>query len=1479
MITAQSGHGTEVSRGTPVELQLSVIDPVRDDRMDMLVEADPAAPVGALAAEIAHRLGRSDDGQGPPTLHINGFRLDPEVPLDASPVRDGALVSLGTPAACPPPQAQGLVEVRVVGGPDAGGVHRLGPGVAVVGSGPDAWIRLADSALPLLAAEVDVAVDGGVTVRPVFGSSATLDGEQLTEERSWRPGGVVAVGNTLLELRTPAFPDTALRPSEDGTGLDYNRPPRITPPPRRTKFQLPQEPRQSDARPLPWVMALTPLIGAVTMALVMNRMTFLLLALLSPVALIGNHFYDRRNGKKSYRTTVAAYEKQKASIESQARRAMAEETRARRDGAPDPAALFVTATGPTQHLWERRLIDEDHALLRVGTGRLPSEVEVNDPNKEDHRRGEARDLTDVPVTVALRTHGVLGVAGRGELPRAIGRWLVAQAAVLHSPADLSVCVLTDPSGRHCWEWVRWLPHARAREGQSAVALLGTDTDSVARRISELLAAVAARQDAWREAGGGPNQAWSGPSVLVVLDGSRRLRALPGLTQILREGPRVGVHLICLDADRRLLPEECRALVEEDHFGLLQVSQAGEEPVVSVRPDCVSPQWCEQVARAMAPMRDVSGDEGGALPDACRLLDLIGMEPPASGAISALWTMGGRSTTAVVGASFDGPFAIDLVRDGPHGLVAGTTGAGKSELLQTIVASLAVANRPDAMTFVLVDYKGGAAFKDCVKLPHTVGMVTDLDTHLVERALQSLGAELRRREHILARAGTKDLEDYLIAMRRDPSLAPMPRLLIVIDEFASMARELPDFVTGLVNIAQRGRSLGIHLILATQRPSGVVSPEIRANTNLRIALRVTDASESQDVIDAPDAGHIAKSTPGRAYVRLGASSLLPFQSGRVGGRRPGQVATSTATPWIVPLAWDAVGRPAPERPAGRRQDEADLLTDLAVLVEAVNEANTQLGIPPQHSPWLPALPEATVLDELGAPAARSRDGLVPAPYAVDDLPGEQARRVAAIDLTGFGHLMIAGAPGTGRSQILRTMAGSLARHNSCADVHLYALDCGNGALLALNSLPHCGAVVRGTETDRAVRLIGKLADEAQRRMGLLGERGFTDLGEQRTGVAEEERLPHIVLLIDRWEGFTAALGDLNSGQLTDTVFRLMREGASVGIHVITSGDRTLLIGRISTLTENKIALRLSDPSDLSLIGLNPRKIPQNLPAGRAFHSAGQIETQIALLAEDTSGQSQAAALAAIGEAAKRRDAAVPRARRPFRVDVLPGRIDFADAWELRDAGHGRLWAMAAVGGDQLNALGPDLAQGSPAFVIAGPPRSGRSSTLLTMARSFLTAGTKVIIAAPRTSPLRMLAAAAGVAGCFEGGDITAEELTAAIGRLGGFGVILVDDAELLRTCEAGDVFTSVLRRSAGADVGLVLAGDADEVCGGFSGWQVEAKRARRGLLLSPQNLSDADLIGVRLQRSQTGAAVQPGRGLLHLGDGEVRVVQVPLTTIP
>ena len=245
-----------------------------------------------------------------------------------------------------------------------------------------------------------------------------------------------------------------------------------------------------------------------------------------------------------------------------------------------------------------------------------------------------------------------------------------------------------------------------------------------------------------------------------------------------------------------------------------------------------------------------------------------------------------------------------------------------------------------MTFVLVDYKGGSAFSGCVHLPHVTGMVTDLDPHLTQRALASLSAELRRREKMLAAAGAKDIEEYTERAGREPRPDPLPRLVIVIDEFASLARDLPDFVTGLVSIAQRGRSLGIHLILATQRPSGAVSADIRANTNLRIALRMTDAAESADVIDAPDAAQISRTTPGRGYVRLGHASLVPFQAGRIRGRRPG--ATAQARPWVAAVAWADLGRPQARRPAGpEREDEA--LSDEALPDEALPDEAGDLAV--------------------------------------------------------------------------------------------------------------------------------------------------------------------------------------------------------------------------------------------------------------------------------------------------------------------------------------------------------------------------------------------------------------------------------------------------------------------------------------------------------------------------------------------------------
>jgi S-DNA-T family DNA segregation ATPase FtsK/SpoIIIE len=1470
-----------------MRLAVTVVSPSTRQSADVVLDADPATPVAEIAAEFGRvayggfavadqnvlrfpgprstgTLAMAPQPETAPqsamALFVDYQQIDPSLTIEQSAIRDGSVVSLGGAEGCLRPEPTGLVEIRVTGGPAAGAVHRLSIGQADIGGGRTTAIRIADNSVPDYALQVAVDPRGGTMVVPFEGVEAFIDRTPLDNAVQWLPGQQIAVGASLLTLAPYEPPDAALHPSEDGSGIDFNRPPRLLPPERQTKFNLPSPPTKEERRPLPILMAVVPLILGVAMAYFLHEIYMLAMCLMSPVMLIGNHFTDRKRGTKTWSVRTAEYNEHKARIEADAAAALDVERVQRRDEAPDPATVLSIASGPRRRLWERRSTDPDYLMLRVGTADLPSAVELNDPTQDDHRRQVFWQIPDAPVIVPLAERGVLGIAGPGDSPRALGRWVVAQSATLHSPNDLQIYVLTDSSGEECWQWTRWLPHCRPMLGQNCAALIGNDAESVATRIAELISLINARQKAQREAGG--RDVRFGQDVLVVFDGSRKLRSLPGSIQVLKEGPSVGVFAVCLDADERLLPAECQAVTIVEPDGFLRVQQMMAATSRGVRPDYVRPGWCSRIARGMASIRDASdSEEAMGLPESSRLLDVLQLEPPSANAIAARWASGGRSTLAMIGDSYDGPFGIDMRKDGPHGLIAGTTGSGKSELLQSLVASLAVANRPDEMTFVLVDYKGGSAFKDCVQLPHTVGMVTDLDTHLVERALVSLSAELTRREHLLAGVGAKDIEDYQILLDRSRGrMEPMPRLLIVIDEFASMVRELPDFVAGLVNIAQRGRSLGIHLILATQRPSGVVSGDIRANTNLRIALRVTDSEESTDVIDARDAANISKNTPGRAYVRLGHASLVPFQAGRVGGRRPGTAQPVAVRPWLAPVDWSDLGRPEPSRPVVKKQDEQEI-TDLRVLVAEIGKAVAGLGIAPQHSPWLPALPETLLLRELR-----------PGAFGVEDLPARQRQQPVVMDLESFSHLMAAGAPRTGRSQLLRTMAGTLALAYSAADVHMYGIDCGNGALLPLADLPHCGAVVQRTQPERATRLLRRLAGEVERRQELLAMGGFASIGEQRATVPPEQRLAHIFVFLDRWEGFTTTLGESQAN--TDIIMKILGEGAGTGVHLVMTGDRSLVAGRMAAMCEEKLAFKLAEKDDFGMIGLRARDLPDDIPPGRCFRAGSGIEVQVALLDTDASGQGQAAALRAIAASCSSRDAAVPTSLRAFRVDMLPVRISFADAWGMRPV-TGPMWGMVGVGGDELAAYGPDLADGVPAFIVAGPAKSGRSTILVSMARSLLAAGTPVVLAAPRPSPLRHLAGQPGVVRVFEGLDIDEEEFQSALDSAGERCVVLIDDAELVKDCDATGIFSQILSRGADSGRALVFAGDADSICVGFGGWQVDAKRARRGCLTSPQTLPEGQLIGATLTHAMTGAPTRPGRALLHLGDGTVFTVAVPI----
>jgi DNA segregation ATPase FtsK/SpoIIIE, S-DNA-T family len=596
-----------------MRLAVTVVSPATRQSTDIVLDADPATPMAAVTAELG-RFARGDGGapaQSPPaaSLYVDCQRIWQRLTLAEAPIRDGCVISLDSPDGCVVPEPSGLVDVLVAGGPDAGAIHRIGPGRADIGSGAAAAIRIGDPAMPSRALLVYVDDQGGCHVAAYPQAAATLDRAQLAAPVPWLPGQQIAIGGTLLGLASYAPSDAALRPSADGAGLDFSRPPRSSPslaaPP---SFPLSPSSSPADRGSLPVLAAGLPLVIGLTLAFLLHQVYVLALAGLSPVLLIGGALTERGGGRRRTAGQPAEDAGHRSRIEGDARAALDAEQAARREQCPDPATALGIASGPRRRLWERRRADPDYLLLRIGTADLPATVELAGSGQErpGRRRTVVRSVPDALVTLPLAECGVVGVAGPGDCARAVGRWLVASAAILHSPNELRIYLLTDASGQAGWEWVRWLPHCRPGPGGSCAAQVGNDAESIAARIAELLAIVAARHQVIRD---GYQGVGSGPGIVVVLDGSRRLRSLPGVGQLLGDGPQVGVYVLCLDDGERLLPAECRTIAVFGRDGL-RVQQMTADTVRGVVADHADPGWCARVARSLAPVRDVGDDRRG-----------------------------------------------------------------------------------------------------------------------------------------------------------------------------------------------------------------------------------------------------------------------------------------------------------------------------------------------------------------------------------------------------------------------------------------------------------------------------------------------------------------------------------------------------------------------------------------------------------------------------------------------------------------------------------------------------------------------------------------------------------------------------------------------------------------------------------------------------------------------------------------------------
>jgi S-DNA-T family DNA segregation ATPase FtsK/SpoIIIE len=1424
------------------------------ERRDISVETGDDVSPDEFESAIGHHIGAP-----PGTVRL--VRSDTQVPLaDAS-----SMVSLGL--------AQGELLTAVDGGhvrstpqtvltvdsgPASGASYELTPGAHVVGREIDCAIQVADPSLSRHHVVVRVVPDGVVVTDAGSTNGTYVDGRRLGpgEEAVISEASVVRAGRSEMSIR-PWSP--VRRPPGDATGhIGFNRPPRFVRPLQAPALTLDAPPEVPGRVRLPLLASLLPIVLGVVLWLLTGSVLMLAFTALSPLMAAGSYVEDRRGGKRHFGERSAAFRGQLADVERRLKDEVEREAAHARTASPATSLLVRRAHDLLPELWERRDDDVDFLALRVGTATRPASARVElGPGGAESLRQEALGrlarlgaLDSVPVTVPLREVGGLGVVGGAAGVDALVRSLAVQAATLHSPRDLVVVAAVSSDAATKWDWLMWLPHARTRS-VDLTHTLAVGSRSVSSLVEELAALVRERRRV-RVRGSAVSTVRRMQHVIAFVDENAISDRVP-LAQLLADAPEAGVTVVWIGTASRSLPNGCRVVLELDpHVASLSVfdTRTGET-VSDVLAEGVPPGVAADVARDLAPLVDVGGGRGNAqLPTEVGLLTLLEARTLTPEWLSSRWESEGSGRRVVLGVAAQGAYAPDIRRDGPHALVAGTTGSGKSELLQTLVASLALTYPPDRLTLLLVDYKGGAAFKDCMKLPHTVGVVTDLDGHLAQRALVSLDAELRAREALLRECGAKDLEELT---RTNPRKAP-PDLVIVIDEFATLAKEVPEFVSGVVDVAQRGRSLGLHLVLATQRPGGSVTESIRANTNLRIALRVSEPGESSDVLGSDVAARIRGDQRGRAFSRVGQSEPVEFQAAYVGG-----VSRLGARTRSVIVSDFRMGDTQVD---GDRTLVAASATDLSRIVTAVHECWRGSGRPDPRRPWLPPLEAVVRLETLDG-LDRQNGRIVP--LGVLDEPGKQRQMPLAVDLETDGSILVFGASGSGKTTLLRTVAAALASRTRPEDVQLYGLDFATRGLVSLESLPHVGSVIPADEPALVERLFAMLRRELTRRKVLLAEAGASTLSSY-LAMDEREALARIVVLLDGYAGFHATFEKVDLGALVDVLPRLVSEGRPLGIHLVIAADRRAAIpASLLGLIGRRLVLRLADADEYSALGIDPRLTKGAfLPAGRGFMDG--TELQVAVVGETPSAEEQVKAVQRLGtELHARHGASVAP---PIRA--LPERVRLES---LPDPTR-PLESVIGMNDDDLHAVPVSLQDGH--FSVIGPYRSGRSTALQAVVTSLARGPRKttLVLLAPRRSPLTELAvwdvAASGVDECATVAQGLVDTLESGASTAHGATIVFVDDAEELAEGPAAAGLETLARRGRDIDVVLVTATERQAAQRAY-GWLRDVRKDEHGLLLDPDVDIDGDMLGVRLPR-RTNVVFPPGRGYL-VKRGDLALIQI------
>lgn len=986
---------------------------------------------------------------------------------------------------------------------------------------------------------------------------------------------------------------------------EYKRSPRIIKRIPAVKLELKAPPEKVEPKKGELLMLILPTIAtsAVTVGvgMMMGRGRYLLMSVAATLATtlvaILRYFSNKKEHRETNQRNHEMYEAYLLRKRKEIYETFVKEEDAHGYNYPSMSIINRMVHSCDSRIYERLATDKDFLTVSLGRQYGPVSFEIRMPEesigeKKDDLYQEMLDLKNeysmVWKSVAVdlkRAH--LGLVGDRRIIHQQLQMYLCQLATFQSYRDLQIIALYDEKYASDFGWMKWLPHCKI-QGLNVRGLIHSERtrDQILNSMNQILKE---RNQKLEES---KKEARFLPHFLFVIDEPKLIIDHSIMEYLNREGDRLGFSIIYTSYLRANLPEYIGTVLLMEHAKeatlLLREKEYCNEKIMLQEGGTVN---LELFARDLGVLNHVLG-AASHIPESITFFDMYQVMNPEELEISKRWNthFADKSLAVPLGERAVGDIVelnLHEKAHGPHGLVAGTTGSGKSEIIQSYILSLAVNFHPHEVGFLLIDYKGGGMAGLFRHLPHLLGTITNLDGSESMRALASIKSELARRQKLFGDNNVNHINAYMRLFREGSVPEPLPHLFLISDEFAELKKEQPDFMKELVSTARIGRSLGVHLILATQKPTGVVDDQIWTNSKFKLALKVQDEADSKEILKTPDAASITQA--GRAYLQVGNNEIYElFQSAWSGAlyiREQEKEVTLDNRVYLVNELGQRVL--VNQDLGGTKEENSTKETQLDAVINHIHQIYKKEHPVAVKKPWLPALKRVSVSPyTLIAPYTSENPYAISVPLGLVDVPEEQKQEECIWNLTEDGNLLYISSSGFGKSVLLTTVALSLAQSYDVDTVNLFILDFGNNALISLRRLPHTSEYIALDDEERFGKLKRLLSQEIKRRKKLLAEVYAQNFVVYNQTV--ERPLCAWVILVDNFDAIKE-MGFEEEEYFT----RISRDGVSLGIYFIIAATRNNAIrGATFNNFKTKIAGYNFEKSEImGLVGRSEYTLPE------------------------------------------------------------------------------------------------------------------------------------------------------------------------------------------------------------------------------------------------------------------------------------------------